>query len=201
LSAIEGEEYAPPQPQRQCPDCGRSFNENAFERHAKVCAKVFMSKRKTFDSKKARIMGLADQNGQDALQIAKEAARRERQSGNRGGGGGRGGGRGGGGKGGKWEEESRAFRDAMKAARQFSKAEKSGAPLPAHVPSGPDPNLTPCPHCGRRFNAKAADRHIPQCQNIKAKPSRLLKNSGMGAVASATNKRGGGTTSARGVTF
>ena len=156
-----------------------------------------MSKRKTFDSKKARILGLADQNGHDAVKIAKEGLRNQRQL--RGGGGGdrSAGSRGGGGGGSKWAEESRAFRDAMRQAREVTKAQKTGAPLPPSIPSGPDPNLTPCPHCGRRFNTKAAERHIPQCQNIKAKPSRLLKNSGMGAVASA--KKGGITR--RGVTF
>ncbi len=189
-------DYAPPQPQRQCHDCGRSFNVDAFEKHAKICAKVFMSKRKTFDSKKARIMGLAEQNGQEAVKIAKEGLRNQRRDP-----GGQGRSRaqrgGGGGSNSKWAEESRAFRDAMRAAREVSKAQKTGAPLPPSIPSGPDPSLIPCPHCGRRFNAKAADRHIPQCQNIKAKPSRLLKNSGMGAVASA--KKGAATR--RGVTF
>ena len=180
-------EYAPPKPQKQCPDCGRSFNLDVFSKHEKICAKVFMSKRKTFDSKKARIMGLAEQNGADAVKIAKEGLRNQR----------RGGGGGGGGGGGKWAEESRAFREAMRNARSVTKAIKSGAPLPPSVPNGPDMSLTPCPHCNRRFNAKAAERHIPQCQNIIAKPSRLLKNSGMGAVASA--KKGG--IARRGVTF
>ena len=128
MSALEDEEYAPPQPQRQCPDCGRSFNEDAFGKHAKICQKVFMSKRKAFDSKKSRILGLAEQNGREAVKLAKEGLRRDRTTG-----GGAGGRRGGGGNA-KWAEESRAFREAMKAARGVTKALKSGAPLPPSVP-------------------------------------------------------------------
>ena len=80
----------------------------------------------------------------------------------------------------KWKQDSNAFRDAMRAAREVTKAIATGAPLPPPVNSGPDPNLTPCPHCGRRFNDKAAERHIPQCANIKAKPSRLNRGAGGG---------------------
>jgi len=32
-----------------------------------------------------------------------------------------------------------------------------------------DPSLVQCPHCGRRYSEKAADRHIPQCLDIKAR--------------------------------
>lgn len=50
---------------------------------------------------------------------------------------------------------------------------------------GPGPPVeddrVPCPHCGRRFNEAAAARHIPQCQNIKAKPSQLRAHSGAAA--------------------
>mgnify|MGYP001806776584 CR=1 FL=1 len=30
-----------------------------------------------------------------------------------------------------------------------------------------------CPHCGRRFAELVAERHIPKCADIIAKPSRL----------------------------
>ena len=44
-------------------------------------------------------------------------------------------------------------------------------------------NTVPCPHCNRKFNQKAAERHIPQCQSIKAKPATLKKGSGKMAMA------------------
>ena len=86
-------------------------------------------------------------------------------------------------KAGKWKQESNQFREAMKAARQASLAEKTGdmSLMPAHVPSGPDPSLVQCPHCFRRFNETAAERHIPKCQDIKAKPSSLKRGAGRGA--------------------
>ena len=40
---------------RTCNSCGRHFNPLSFEKHAKVCAKVFVQKRKVFDSSGMRI--------------------------------------------------------------------------------------------------------------------------------------------------
>lgn len=40
----------------ECKTCGRKFKEEALEKHAKVCKKVFASKRKAFDMKKQRII-------------------------------------------------------------------------------------------------------------------------------------------------
>jgi len=37
-----------------CRDCGRKFNEKALQRHSKICKKVFINKRNTFDSSNAR---------------------------------------------------------------------------------------------------------------------------------------------------
>jgi len=39
----------------ECEDCNRKFNEKAFEKHVKVCKKVFMEKRKAYDSKMNRM--------------------------------------------------------------------------------------------------------------------------------------------------
>ena len=82
-----------------------------------------------------------------------------------------------------WKEQSNAFRDAMKQARMVSKAISEGAPLPPPKISAPDPSFKLCQHCGRRFNAKAAERHIPLCSNIIAKPSVLKKGSNHSAAA------------------
>jgi hypothetical protein len=86
-----------------------------------------------------------------------------------------------------WKVASEQFRQAMKAAREVSKAIATGAPLPPpSLPSAPDPSLMPCPHCGRRFSQKAGERHIPQCQNIKAKPSSLKRGDGGGGGKNGT---------------
>ena len=87
---------------------------------------------------------------------------------------------GGGVKEGKWKAQSNQLREAMANMRAISAAEKAGKPLPPAMPSGPDMSLIGCPHCGRRFNQKAAERHIPKCQSIKAKPKTLTRGSGRG---------------------
>lgn len=35
----------------ECPTCGRKFNEEAIGKHQKICKKVFVEKRKKFDTK------------------------------------------------------------------------------------------------------------------------------------------------------
>ena len=37
-----------------CGTCGRKFNQNALQKHTKICQKVFVNKRKAFDIKEAR---------------------------------------------------------------------------------------------------------------------------------------------------
>jgi hypothetical protein len=171
-------------PQCECPDCGRKFNEKAFEKHVKICAKVFLQKRKKFDSTKQRIAGegadpelkkyVLEKRKEEAKAKKSGVAPNKTDNDNRpveGAGGLP-----------KWKQQSKGFREAMKQAREYTKAKESGAPLPPPVASAPDPSLIPCPHCGRRFNEKAADRHIPQCSNIKAKPSVLKRGSGITAA-------------------
>eukprot|EP00595_Chromulina_sp_UTEXLB2642_P002413 CAMPEP_0196761346 /NCGR_PEP_ID=MMETSP1095-20130614/545_1 /TAXON_ID=96789 ORGANISM="Chromulina nebulosa, Strain UTEXLB2642" /NCGR_SAMPLE_ID=MMETSP1095 /ASSEMBLY_ACC=CAM_ASM_000446 /LENGTH=587 /DNA_ID=CAMNT_0042110753 /DNA_START=13 /DNA_END=1776 /DNA_ORIENTATION=+ len=173
----------------ECPDCGRKFNEVALKKHAKICAKVFLQKRKVFDTTKMRI-----QDNPDLVKLLKEKKKRtrnvksttqietpatailrnredapingEKQS--------------------KWKEQSKQFRDVMKQARLASQAIKNGDPLPPVVLSTPDPSLIQCPHCERRFNDKAAERHIPLCTNIRAKPNTLKRGQGGGGGINGT---------------
>jgi len=169
----------------ECPDCGRKFNPIPYEKHIKICAKVFLQKRKAFDSAKMRIeaipelveiktkekrMGTKKKPVRQAAPAAEERPiNAEKKA--------------------KWKEQSNAFREAMKAARQYSEAVKTGAPLPPPpVASAPDPSLILCDNCGRRFNEKAAERHIPQCKNIRAKPKALMRGSGGGGGVNGTQQ-------------
>ena len=43
------------EPTYPCPDCGRSFNQQALMKHKKICKKVFQKKRKAFDMTKQRV--------------------------------------------------------------------------------------------------------------------------------------------------
>ena len=198
----------------ECAECGRRFNPTAYEKHVKVCKKVFQSQRKIFDSKKMRI--------QDNPELVKILTQREREEAKL--------------KGKsknaegnllksssakapvvlntatatatnrdsihrvivggsqqqqqqqpKWKADSELFRQMMKNARDTSKAMAEGKPLPPPVKSAPDPSLVPCPHCGRNFNEKAAERHIPVCVNIRAKPTSLRRGDGKNGLAGAAS--------------
>jgi len=83
----------------------------------------------------------------------------------------------------KWKTDSENFRAQLRNARKVTDAIAAGRDLKDLPPPEPtyDPSLVPCPHCGRRFNEKAAERHIPKCNDIKAKPSMLKRGAGVGA--------------------
>ena len=99
----------------------------------------------------------------------------------------------------KWKRDHMAFQAAMTACKQNSGAEASGMPLPANLPPPPEcDDRIPCPHCGRRFNALAAERHIPKCQAISAKPKTLTRGGGVQAVSSASRQRSGSSSASRG---
>jgi hypothetical protein len=54
-------------PKVQCTSCGRSFIETAYERHAKICEKVFVQKRKAYDMSARRAEGLEAPPGGGAV--------------------------------------------------------------------------------------------------------------------------------------
>ncbi|EKU22564.1 low-co2-inducible protein, partial [Nannochloropsis gaditana CCMP526] len=103
----------------------------------------------------------------------------------------------------KWLEQSQNFRTMLRANRLIADAERKGRPVSptllavlassASAASGhSNQHLIPCPHCGRRFNEQAADRHIPKCQDIKAKPSMLRKGEGISLGAASRRSKGEG---------
>ena len=178
-----------------CDTCGRKFNARALEIHSRSCATVFATKRRAFDVAKQRAAGT-------------DLERFKRM-----GGGGTGGtfdddaGGFGGGSGArraskpratgasarrgpasrndaravpKWKKDSERFRAGLRAGR-------TGQPIDAEH----EEDLVPCPHCGRSFNERAAERHVPRCADIRAKPSRLARGGGRGAHVAATPVTGG----------
>jgi hypothetical protein len=162
-----------PEELHECGQCGRKFRQAALDRHSKTCGKE--KKRKPMDMSKHRLDSEAQELAASLARQHKRENSRQKQSnklqqnsnvnseGQP-----------------QWKKESEAFRDAMRNARETTVALKSGGPLPEYTPSGPDPSLIPCPHCGRRFNSNAAERHIPKCKDIRAKPSVLKAGSGKG---------------------
>ncbi|KAG6574503.1 SWI/SNF transcription activation complex subunit [Phytophthora cinnamomi] len=123
----------------QCHNCNRKFNVVSFQKHQKVCAKVFSGQRKVFNMAAKRL------EGTEAEKIAREAKAKNAGGGSR-----------------KtplsateqpikvksaadWKQKSEMFRNAMKASRDVSKALKEGKELPPVMPSAPDPSLIQFP--------------------------------------------------------
>ncbi len=94
-----------------------------------------------------------------------------------------------------WRSKSNAFRAAIANARRVSRAEQlskeTGLPISNFlVPPSEEEQwlltqasggnvLTQCANCGRSFNVKAAERHIPICASIVNKPRRLMRGTGV----------------------
>ncbi|XP_045537829.1 zinc finger C2HC domain-containing protein 1C [Papilio machaon] len=149
-----------------CGVCGRRFASDRLAKHESICKKAHAKKRKPFDVLKHRLAGTEAEPFIGKL-------RKGAQGG--GSGGGSGAGSGGGGKGaGKqlnstWRQKHEEFIQAIRAAKQVQAHLKAGgkvSDLPPPPPSE-NPDYVSCPHCGRRFNQAAAERHIPKCANYQ----------------------------------
>ena len=181
-----------------CATCGRKFAARALEIHTRSCGKS--ATRKKFDASKARAAGTEVEKFQgeaaragrgprggvasksqprNYLKTAAKAAM--------------------GGAGGtqrrptggaaldisppkpgkpvpKWKKQSEMLRAGLSGA-----SGKGGGGGGAMTEYSAGDDLEQCPHCLRKFNETAAARHIPQCRNIQAKPTRLQKGGGRGA--------------------
>ncbi|CAF3845634.1 unnamed protein product [Rotaria sordida] len=138
-----------------CSVCNRTFASDRIQQHEEAC-KIAHKQRRVFDSTKQRLQGT-------------EAATYFRK-----------------GKGGKgpnpsakpqisksnWRQKHEDFIRAIRYAKQATNYEKAGGRL-ADLPPPPvsvNPDYVQCPHCGRNYAPTVAERHIPKCVNILAKP-------------------------------
>jgi len=151
-AAIEGAPDLPDpqesnQPLKECRNCGRKFNPQAYQTHVKkkICQK---KARKVF---KVQIVDEKPPGGKKSTPARTPAKPKS-----------------------KWREERAKLQAAIQAGKQISKAIADGVDIrslpPPPVDNTPDDRV-PCPHCGRKFNETVAERHIPHCKNTKNRPA------------------------------
>jgi hypothetical protein len=135
---------------QSCRFCQRQFAVDRLSKHMVICQQNLNSEksRKVVDLRTKRVEALyaANQAPNDAQHIVRKLEAEEQRLGSstgsstspRSGTA-------------KWRLESAQFQRAMKG-------EVAGSEPPAD-------DRVPCPHCGRKFNAMAAERHIPKCNS------------------------------------
>ncbi|XP_041466410.1 uncharacterized protein LOC121416932 isoform X2 [Lytechinus variegatus] len=125
-----------------CHTCGRTFLPDVLARHLPICAKVFNSKRRVFESGRQRIAGTGISITKIVRpdKIKKQGIKKT-----------------------NWRQNHADFVNAIRSARRAQHAINTGKPLPPPPPPSINPDYIQCPHCGRRFNQTAAARHINFC--------------------------------------
>lgn len=172
-----GEEYVEVD-RAPCPVCGRKFAVDRLGKHQAACKKSNKA-RKKFDINKQRL----DAETRKAARQAKGSGTHKKKSempAN---------------KMPKWKRDHLQFQQILQAGKpQKKKATPSygGGSMPASQPTYEQEDLddrVPCPHCGRKFNAEVAERHIPRCKNIINKPKTIRRGQGNAGGVSAYASR------------
>lgn len=163
----------------RCTICGRNFAEDRIEKHREICQKTKSKKRKVFDTTKHRVLGTDAEkyvlqkkkvggaaaskksiSGPTATAAKAGAADNRRKS--------------------DWRRKHEEFIQAIRAAKEMQAHLAKGGKLSDLPPPPPseNPDYVQCPHCSRRFNQTAAERHIPKCATMlhnKPKPTAKAK--------------------------
>ncbi|XP_066245126.1 uncharacterized protein [Euwallacea similis] len=140
----------------ECKYCGRRFATDRLKVHEDICGKTGKKKRKTFDATKHRVQGTELESyvlkGGKKGASNKVSAKPSASS-----------------KAGNWRKTHEEFISAIRAAKQAQAHVAKGGKLTDLPPPPPssNPDYVQCPHCGRRFNESAAERHIPKCANYE----------------------------------
>ncbi|KFM08512.1 Zinc finger C2HC domain-containing protein 1C, partial [Aptenodytes forsteri] len=136
----------------QCSFCGRKFLYTRLEKHMSVCGKSQGSKRKVFDSSRARARGTELEQYQQRKSSERPQNKPPRRN--------------------NWRQKHEVFIQTLRQARQVQQVLSRGgkvSDLPP-LPSIENPDYVACPYCRRRFAPQAAERHIPKCKTIKSRP-------------------------------
>lgn len=137
-----------------CSLCCRHFAKDRIEKHELICQKVNQKKRKIFDASKMRIQGTEAENFIKRGVTKKDEPMKKKSN---------------------WRAQHESFLESIRQAKKVQKHLAAGGKLSDLPPPKPseNPDYVQCPHCHRKFNPAAADRHIPKCKNIVSnKPRR-----------------------------
>ncbi|NWV84689.1 ZC21C protein, partial [Dasyornis broadbenti] len=146
-SAVEQEEFG------QCSFCKRKFFCTRLEKHMSICGKNQDSKRKVFDSSKARARGTELEQYQQLKSPRSPQSKTQPRKNN-------------------WKQKHEALIHTVSQARQVQQILAKGGKASDLPPLPPveNPDYVACTYCGRKFAPRAAERHIPKCKNIKNRP-------------------------------
>ncbi|XP_053383240.1 zinc finger C2HC domain-containing protein 1A-like isoform X3 [Mercenaria mercenaria] len=135
---------------KPCKKCGRTFNPESLVKHERVCNPN--KKVKVFDMAKQRVTeDLSLKQIKAAQRKAAEDAKKKNVQAPKS----------------HWRQKHEEFVRNVRAARGAQKAIDEGLPLPPPPPPSENPDYIQCPYCNRRFNEKAAQRHIDFCKEQK----------------------------------
>ncbi|NXB81086.1 ZC21C protein, partial [Donacobius atricapilla] len=146
-SAAEQDEFG------QCSFCKRKFLCTRLEKHMNICGKNQDSKRKVFDSRKARARGTELEQYQQLKSSRSPQSKTPPRKNN-------------------WKEKHEALICIMSQARQVQQTLAKGRKVSDLPPLPPteNPDYVACTYCGRKFAPQVAERHIPKCKDIKNRP-------------------------------
>ncbi|GFG40452.1 hypothetical protein Cfor_03904 [Coptotermes formosanus] len=131
----------------ECRICGRHFASDRIATHQEICTKTTKKKRKVFDPVKQRVKGteaeaFLKKGRPQAVTTVKKT---------------------------NWRQKHEDFINSIRAAKEMKAHVARGGKLSDLPPPPPSDysDYVQCPHCSRRFNQQAAERHIPKCANFE----------------------------------
>ncbi|XP_043461812.1 zinc finger C2HC domain-containing protein 1C-like isoform X2 [Leptopilina heterotoma] len=134
-----------------CKNCSRRFTTDRIELHEKICAKSGQKKRKQFDAMKFRLQG-TELEPFAKVGVKKQETKQKKTTVKS-----------------NWRKTHEDFISTIRSAKQVQAHLAAGGKLSDLPPPPPSDtsDYIQCPHCGRKFNESAAERHIPKCENMR----------------------------------
>jgi len=145
----------------ECGICGRHFASDRIAKHQEICAKTTKKKRKVFDPVKQRVKGTEAESFLKKGQPHAVPVPTVKKT--------------------NWRQKHEDFINSIRAAKEMKAHVARGGKLSDLPPPPPSDysDYVQCPHCSRRFNQQAAERHIPKCANFqfnKPKPQQAARS-------------------------